>query len=152
MDIHACVHLSLLILHCLFSIKERVISNKASYIAVSTLHLIKCVLGEFTPDLAHNQNRLPYMANAHRKHNIHIHVLLLSWAARHNTWLLIKLTPKGVIFSFLLIMVQIETDAKHCLWPNMLGSIADFKWRQHCLHCRWGRCLGDNICQSTKNT
>ncbi len=24
----------------------------------------------------------------------------LSWAARYNTWLLIKLTPKGVVFSF----------------------------------------------------
>ncbi len=24
-----------------------------------------------------------------------------SWAARYNTWLLIKLTPKGVVFSFL---------------------------------------------------
>ncbi len=23
------------------------------------------------------------------------------WAARYNTWLLIKLTPKGVVFSFL---------------------------------------------------
>ena len=26
---------------------------------------------------------------------------LLPWAARYNTWLLIKLTPKGVVFSFL---------------------------------------------------
>jgi len=24
-----------------------------------------------------------------------------TWAARYNTWLLIKLTPKGVVFSFL---------------------------------------------------
>jgi len=24
-----------------------------------------------------------------------------AWAARYNTWLLIKLTPKGVVFSFL---------------------------------------------------
>ena len=24
------------------------------------------------------------------------------WAARYNTWLLIELTPKGVVFSFLL--------------------------------------------------
>ena len=30
------------------------------------------------------------------------HVLLISpWAARYNTWLLIRLTPKGVDFSFL---------------------------------------------------
>jgi len=28
---------------------------------------------------------------------------LLTWAARCNTWLLIKLTPKGVVFSFLFL-------------------------------------------------
>jgi len=28
--------------------------------------------------------------------------LPLAWAARYNTWLLIKLTPKGVVFSFLI--------------------------------------------------
>ena len=28
-------------------------------------------------------------------------ILLNPWAARYNTWLLIKLTPKGVVFSFL---------------------------------------------------
>ncbi len=26
---------------------------------------------------------------------------LVTWAARYNTWLLIELTPKGVVFSFL---------------------------------------------------
>ncbi len=26
---------------------------------------------------------------------------VMTWAARYNTWLLIKLTPKGVVFSFL---------------------------------------------------
>ena len=25
---------------------------------------------------------------------------VMFWAARHNTWLLIKLTPKGAVFSF----------------------------------------------------
>jgi len=29
--------------------------------------------------------------------------MLASWVARHNTWLLIKLTPKGVIFSFIIL-------------------------------------------------
>ncbi len=27
----------------------------------------------------------------------------LAWAARYNTWLLIKLTPKGVVFPFLAV-------------------------------------------------
>jgi len=34
-------------------------------------------------------------------------LLLLSWAARYNTWLLIKLTPKGVVFSFLLLLLPL---------------------------------------------
>ena len=29
------------------------------------------------------------------------------WAARYNTWLLIKLTPKGVVFSFLFYACEI---------------------------------------------
>ncbi len=29
------------------------------------------------------------------------HSMYSHWAARNNTWLLIKLTPKGVLFSFL---------------------------------------------------
>ncbi len=33
---------------------------------------------------------------------INIGVVLITWAAWYNTWLLIKLTPKGVVFSFLL--------------------------------------------------
>ena len=34
------------------------------------------------------------------------------WAARYNTWLLIQLTPKGVVFSFLMTLNQI---ANHTL-------------------------------------
>jgi len=30
------------------------------------------------------------------------------WAARYNTWLLIKLTPKGVVFSFLFFSETID--------------------------------------------
>ena len=30
-----------------------------------------------------------------------LHDTMPIWAARYNTWLLIKLTPKGVVFSFL---------------------------------------------------
>ena len=26
-----------------------------------------------------------------------------AWAAQHNTWLLVKLTPKGIVFSFLFV-------------------------------------------------
>jgi hypothetical protein len=35
------------------------------------------------------------------------------WAARYNTWLLIKLTPKGVVFSFLFFSTGINNTA----WP-----------------------------------
>jgi len=33
--------------------------------------------------------------------SVHTHIPPFPWAARYNTWLLIKLTPKGVVFSFL---------------------------------------------------
>ncbi len=32
------------------------------------------------------------------------------WAARYNTWLLIKLTPKGVVFSFLFFSSDTKRD------------------------------------------
>ncbi len=32
------------------------------------------------------------------------------WAARYNTWLLTKLTPKGVVFSFLFFSSSTRTD------------------------------------------
>ncbi len=32
------------------------------------------------------------------------------WAARYNTWLLIELTPKGVVFSFLFLCCGVEHD------------------------------------------
>ncbi len=31
----------------------------------------------------------------------------LFWAARYNTWLLMKLTPKGVVFSFLFLSTSV---------------------------------------------
>ena len=36
---------------------------------------------------------------------------LQTWAARYNTWLLIKLTPKGVTFSFLFLQVAKRAGA-----------------------------------------
>jgi len=37
------------------------------------------------------------------------------WAARYNTWLLIKLTPKGVVFSFL-FNICIDTSCDICMY------------------------------------
>ncbi len=34
------------------------------------------------------------------------------WAARYNTWLLIKLTPKGVVFSFLFFSSKEAADVE----------------------------------------
>ena len=34
-------------------------------------------------------------------------LIIIVWAARYNTWLLIKLTPKGVVFSFLFLLIVI---------------------------------------------
>ncbi len=36
-----------------------------------------------------------------RPFQIHMYAESLTWAARYNTWLLMKMTPKGVVFSFL---------------------------------------------------
>jgi len=35
-------------------------------------------------------------------HGLATDAVMRTWAARYNTWFLIKLTPKGVVFSFLL--------------------------------------------------
>ena len=36
-------------------------------------------------------------------------IQMRTWAARYNTWLLIKLTPKGVVFSFSFLEMR-KTD------------------------------------------
>ena len=35
------------------------------------------------------------------QHVLNVLIITGRWAARYNTWLIIKLTPKGVVFSFL---------------------------------------------------
>ncbi len=40
---------------------------------------------------------------------LYILVLYWPWAARYDTWLLITLTPKGVVFSVLLSLVLVQT-------------------------------------------
>ena len=50
-----------------------------------------------------------------------------TWAARCNTWLLIELTPKGVVFSFLLqdCDLAIERDPKEfAAWFNRGNALA----------------------------
>ena len=43
--------------------------------------------------------------------------LLCSWAAQHNTWLLMKLTPKGVVFPFLCttVLKRLHTLQAHAI-------------------------------------
>ena len=45
-----------------------------------------------------------------------------SWAVRYNTWLLIKLTPEGVVFSFL------NDTLKHLAQPERPDGPADRTW------------------------
>ncbi len=57
------------------------------------------------------------------------------WAARYNTWLLIKLTPKGVVLSFLFSPAECG-HARHVL-PNGDGSwevVMDHGVHQHQVH------------------
>ncbi len=57
-----------------------------------------------TPSLGHS------LAETHSDmHNGYYR--LQTWAARYNTWLLIKLTPKGVTFSFLFLQVAKRAGA-----------------------------------------
>jgi hypothetical protein len=63
----------------------------------------------------------------------------LAWAARYNTWLLIKLTPKGVVFSFSFLFFSSRD------WPCQLPSqscplqiIQDS--RRPCGACSKGNC------------
>ena len=59
-----------------------------------------------------------YFACAVKQFRLH------SWAARYNTWLLIKLTTKGVVFSFLLDCIL----NAWCLCTLILNQL--------CMHCR----------------
>ncbi len=49
-------------------------------------------------------------------------MLLLCWAAWYSTWLLIKLMPKGVVFSAVAVSSHSACTKR----------IADFKGEQHC--------------------
>ncbi len=44
---------------------------------------------------------------------------MLTWAARYNTWLLIKLTPKSIVFSFLFFLCNVVCLSK---LPVMKGQ------------------------------
>ena len=44
------------------------------------------------------------------------------WAARYNTWLLIKLTPKGIVFSFLFLFYA-TAQASHTLWNARILTV-----------------------------
>ncbi len=50
------------------------------------------------------------------------------WAARYNTWLLIKLTPKGIVFSFLFLIANMMSAA---MWGSMHAD-ADLTSRTQC--------------------
>ncbi len=72
-----------------------------------------------------------------------------TWAARYNTGLLIKLTPQGVVFSFLFFFVQQQANhlAKHswfaCLKQShartMLGAVATWLHRPYTCHLQDGK-------------
>ena len=48
---------------------------------------------------------------------VHITTIVTSylWAARYNNWLLNKLTPKGVVFSFLFFSYQLPNSCAVCI-------------------------------------
>ncbi len=57
-------------------------------------------------------------------------VHLPGWAARYNTWLLIKLTPKGVPFSFLFLTDQsVKPNGDH--WCGMHACTRHAYWQAH---------------------
>ena len=39
-----------------------------------------------------------------------------AWAAQYNTWLLIKLTPKGIVFSFMFFFFSSLLEAEQLPW------------------------------------
>ncbi len=50
---------------------------------------------------------------------------MLPWAARYNTWLLIKLTPKGVVFSFLFLFLEIAALPLALLWQSLVMNCTE---------------------------
>ncbi len=55
--------------------------------------------------------------------------LLPAWAVQYNTWLLIKLTPKGVVFSFL-SAAALMLPGTACTCMQLQSSSLHFKWLQ----------------------
>jgi hypothetical protein len=59
-----------------------------------------------------------------------------AWAARYNTWLLIKLTPKGVVFSFLFLLPSSVIDPRlgrgrqRKIWIVEGGYCADTRYAE----------------------
>jgi len=59
----------------------------------------------------------------------HLRTLLkLAWAAWYNTWLLIKLTPKGVLFSFLFLRLEEILLSQHCHLKIVISTLSS----RHC--------------------
>ncbi len=50
------------------------------------------------------------------------HKLDAPWAAQYNTWLLIKLKPKGVVFS-LISKLDASKRGLQCVWPQQNVSV-----------------------------
>ncbi len=60
---------------------------------------IRCFLGDH--GLYCERHHLLLLWRGLHQFYCQVYVLTDLWAARYNTWLLITLTPKGVVFSFL---------------------------------------------------
>ncbi len=55
---------------------------------------------------------------------------ICTWTARYNTWLLIKLTPKGVVFSFLSEDLQ--------LIDGRMQRVSRYQWQMSSMRGRKG--------------
>ena len=73
------------------------------------------------------------------------------WAARYDTWLLIKLTPKGVVFSFLFFsqnkilsdLFKTPTNMGHLCWLTSAGqsSCQNAQTDKTQLHTQYTHCV-----------
>ncbi len=89
-------------------------------------------------------------------------MFLIPWAARYNTWLLIKLTPKGVVFSHLFFSMFLiyKSINKHFLvtllvlhW-ELLQQLPDdvlYTMKQRFSHtaCMWYQSKRPKLCMAT---
>ncbi len=87
--------------HQKIHIEEITITLHSSVRVILLLHISSKHIG-------HNQSKDKLLA-----------VLHATWAARYNTWLLIKLTPKGVVFSFLFFSVTCVCSHTGCMHSHL---------------------------------